>query len=221
MFHHEHIADFAELECVTLPTGRTYTTPDGEKLPSITTVLGALGKDWLHEWRKRVGAAEANRISREAATNGTFVHKMAEDTLNNIEVDISSLMPDKICKLNALNTAFKGIGTVYAQEIPLYSKFLGVAGRCDCVAEFDQKISIIDFKTSRHYKTEDEISGYWQQACAYAIMFEERTGIPINQLVIIMIVEGEKTPIIFKSRRDKWYPLLKESIEVYHKLKSR
>lgn len=221
MFVHENIGTFDELECETLPTGRTYTSPDGKKYPSITTVLGSLNNNWVHEWRKRVGEKEANRIGREAALNGTIVHQFAEDILNNKTIDYTKVMPDKVQKISALQKAFKHIDIVYAQEVALYSDFLKLAGRCDCIAKYKGRRSIIDFKTSRRHKSKADIDNYFIQACAYAIMFEERTGIPVPNLVIIMVVAGDSEPLVFTSQRDLWYNRLKESIDSYYKLKNR
>ena len=106
------------------------------------------------------------------------------------------------------------IGTIYAQECPLYSKHLGVAGRVDCVAEFDGKLSIIDFKTSLKPKKKEWISKYFMQETAYAIMWEERTGKPITQLVTIMDVDDNE-PLLFIEHRDNWAKQLLQTIDDY------
>ena len=96
-----------------------------------------------------------------------------------------------------------GSGKVYAQEVPLYSDYLGVAGRVDCIAEFDGKLSVIDFKTSRRFKSADKINNYFQQEAFYAIAWEERTGIPITQLVTLIVVDDGSTQV-FIEHRDDW-----------------
>ena len=106
------------------------------------------------------------------------------------------------------------IGKVYGQELPLYSDHLGVAGRVDCVAEFDGKISIIDYKTSRKPKLRKYIENYFQQEAAYAIMWEERTGVPITQLVTIIAVDNEPAQV-FVEHRDNWSEKLLNTIELY------
>ena len=110
------------------------------------------------------------------------------------------------------------IGKVYAQEIPLYSDHLGLAGRVDCVAEFDGVLSIIDFKTSRKLKKKKWIEGYFIQESAYAIMWEERTKTPIVNLVTIISVDGEPAQV-FKEHRDNWTPKLLETIDEYKRRK--
>ena len=107
------------------------------------------------------------------------------------------------------------ISVIYEQECPLYSKYLGVAGRVDCVGVFDGVPSIIDFKTSRKLKKREWVTNYFQQEAAYAIMWEERTGMPITNLVTIMDVDNEQ-PVVFKEHRDEWAPKLLETIELYH-----
>ena len=106
------------------------------------------------------------------------------------------------------------IGKVYAQEVPLYSEHLELAGRVDCVAEFDGVLSIVDFKTSRKLKKKEWIEGYFIQESAYAIMWEERTGMPIVNLVTIISVDGEEAQV-FKEHRDNWAPKLLETINEY------
>ena len=104
------------------------------------------------------------------------------------------------------------IGTIYSQEAPLYSNHLGLAGRVDCVAEFNGVLSIIDFKTSRKRKTPSMIKQYFMQEAGYAIMWEERTGMPITQLVTIIAVDDHPTQI-FIEHRDNWVNNLKDTIE--------
>jgi genome maintenance exonuclease 1 len=106
------------------------------------------------------------------------------------------------------------------QEKALYSDHLEVAGRVDLVCDFARRASIVDFKTSKRIKLRDEIENYFIQACAYSIMVEERTGVPIPRLVIIMAVDDHTgEPLIFTERRDTWIPKLKETLSNYKKAK--
>ena len=93
-----------------------------------------------------------------------------------------------------------------------------MAGRVDCVAEFEGVPSIIDFKTSRRPKTKDKIPNYFAQMSGYAVMFEERTGMPIVNTVIIMDVDGSQ-PIVFKEHRDNYIELLLETKKEYDRRK--
>ena len=115
-------------------------------------------------WRKRVGEEEANRISHRASTRGTKVHEIIEKYIDNDENFRDGYTPDVLESFLIMKPILDGfIGTVYAQEAPLYSTHLGVAGRVDCVAEFDGQLSIIDFKTSRKKKKKDWINNYFMQ----------------------------------------------------------
>jgi hypothetical protein len=216
LFEHKQF-ELNELETETIDGKRHYVTPNG-KYPSITTVLSILSRDGIAAWRKKVGDKEANRISTQAARRGTNVHQMCEDYLNNELVEKDFLPHERLLFRPIKKALDKSIGAVYAQEAPLYSDFLGVAGRVDCVAEWDGRLSIIDFKTSRKLKKKEWIHSYFQQATAYCIMWEERTGIPIDKIVIVITVDDEDEPQIFEEKRDNWYPYLKDTIEAYHKL---
>jgi len=215
MFKHVPV-ELTEMNAVTTDTGRKYRTPDGVDLPSITTVLSILSRDSIAKWRKRVGEEEANRISYRASTRGTAVHEIIEKYIDNVENFTDGYTPDIISSFLDLKPILDSrIGRVYAQEAPLYSTHLGVAGRVDCVAEFDGKLSIIDFKTSRKPKRTAWVTNYFMQESAYAIMWEERTGQPITQLVTIISVDGHK-PQVFIEHRDNWARSLVETISKYN-----
>jgi len=215
MFVHEAV-ELQEMDAVTTEEGRKYRTPEGIDLPSITTVLSILSRDSIAKWRKRVGEEEANRISYRASTRGTAVHEIIEKYLDNKEDYRDGYTPDIIESFIALKPVLDGkIGRIYAQEAPLYSNHLGVAGRVDCVAEFDGKLSIIDFKTSKKPKQLKWITNYFMQEAAYAIMWEERTRMPIVQLVTIIAVDQHE-PQVFIEHRDNWVRPLRETIEKYN-----
>ena len=199
MFNHvEHDVVLPKLTRKTTEAGRRYFTPDGSAYPSITTVLGILSKQGILEWRKRVGEAEANRISTQAATRGTAVHKLAEDYIDNVKGWSKGAMPANIASFNDLKTILdKRLDNVWFQEEFLYSDRLKCAGQVDCIAEFDGQLSIVDFKTSRKPKKEEWITSYFIQASFYAAAFYERTGIPIKQGVILITVDGSE-PQVFK-----------------------
>jgi|TARA_B100000497_G_C7642172_1_gene386089 genome maintenance exonuclease 1 len=215
IFDHKQV-ELTEMEAVTTEEGRKYHTPEGVDLPSITTCLSILSRDGIAAWRRRVGDEEANRISRVASTRGTKVHEIIEKYIDNKEDYKDGYTPDIIQSLNDVRDILDNrIGTVFAQEAPLYSNHLGVAGRVDCVAEFDGALSIIDFKTSRKKKFPSMIKQYFMQESAYSIMWEERTGMPITQLVTIIAVDNHE-PQVFIEHRDNWVRPLKETIAQYN-----
>ena len=84
-----------------------------------------------------------------------------------------------------------------------------MAGRVDCIAEWNGKLSVIDFKTSRKEKRKEWIESYFMQCTAYAIMFEEMTGIPVPQIVVAISVEGYE-PQIYVEKRDNYAKQLLE-----------
>jgi len=206
MFNHvEHGYALQELQAnIVKKVGRLYTTPDGKKLPSITTVLGATGdKSGLEAWRKRVGEAEANRIMVQASTRGTAVHQLAEDYVNNEEDWDKSAMPANLFTFNTIKPLLdKHLNNVWIQEAPLYSERLEVAGRVDCIAEWDGVLSIIDYKTSRRPKKKDHVEGYFIQEAAYAAMFLERTGVPIKRIVTVIAVDDNEPQVFVEKTMD-------------------
>ena len=220
MFIHEQIdLGYEDLEAKTTSSGRKYQTPTGKQYPSVTTVLSILSEEAIQKWRARVGAEEANKISHRASTRGTAVHEIIEKYLDNDPQFKEGYMPNIISDfMDVKQILDERVGTIYAQECPLYSDYLKIAGRVDCVAEFDGKPSIIDFKTSRKTKKKSWIENYFIQESAYAIMWEERTGMPITQLVTIISVDNEDSQV-FIEHRDNWDAKLLETIDEYKKRK--
>ena len=219
MFKHEPV-DLGYEDLATISKGgRQYVIEKTDVktvyYPSITNLLGNLSKEAIKAWRDRIGHEEANKISRQAAGRGTAVHQVCEDYVNNNPDYDKDLMPNILYDFNRIKDILDTrIGTVYGQELPLYSDHLKVAGRVDCVAEFDGKVSIIDYKTSRKTKKKEWIHSYFMQECFYAIAWEERTGIPITQLVTIISVDDAE-PQVFIEHRDNWDKELVQVIQQY------
>ena len=214
-FIHETVdLGYNDLDAETLPSGRTYSGPTGNKYPSITTVLGVLSKDGIEAWKQRVGEEEAAKILHRASERGTAVHDCVEKYLKN-DPDHTNYMPNIRQSLENLKPILDNrIGKIYAQEAALYSDHLGVAGRVDCIAEFDGKLSVIDWKTARKPKRRDWITNYFIQESFYAIAWEERTGMPIQQLVTVMDVDDNE-PAVYIEDRDEWAPELIKTIQLY------
>jgi hypothetical protein len=199
MFTHvDHGIVLPTLTRQTTESGRKYFTPEGNAYPSITTVLSILGKEEIIAWRKRVGEEEANKVSRQASTRGTAVHKLAEDYVDNKPDWKGKHMPSNIATFNTLRPILDArLNNVWMQEAFLYSDKLKTAGQVDCIGEWDGVLSIIDFKTSKRVKKEEDITNYFIQMCFYAAAFLERTGIAIKQAVVVMAVDDNE-PLIFK-----------------------
>ena len=206
--------DFPVLKTKTVDRKRFYVTPEGNEYPSITTVLSPRNKEGLMKWRKRVGNDVANHIANKAAVRGTKVHKMCEDWLNE---DFSFETWEKHKKdflpyhlFNELkNQRFEFITDVYAQEACLYSDKYKVAGRVDLIANYQHQLSIVDFKTSTNERKDSYNENYYIQTAAYAEMFEEMTGTPINQIVILVVTENGTVQEFIKDK-DEYLPLLEE-----------
>lgn len=218
LFEHNFIdLGYEDLKADTRKTGRTYLTPTGERYPSITTVLSILSEDAIRAWRARVGEDVANQVSTRASNRGSAVHSILEQYLRN--EDTTDYLPHiQQSFMNLKPHLDENVGTIFGLEVPLYSAHLGLAGRCDCVAEWKGVPSIIDFKTSKRIKKKENISNYFAQMSAYAIMWEERTGMPIVNTVIVMDVDFEQ-PLIFEEHRDNYVPLLMATIEEYRQRK--
>lgn len=178
---------------------RYYESPKGGKYPSVTTVLSAYNKKEILEWRRRVGEETANKISRAASTRGTAFHKVCENYLNNEPVNLRT--PIEVERLNVFKPFLHRINNIYAQEIRMFSDHLRMAGTVDCIAEFDGKLSVIDFKTASKPKEKEHIQNYFMQCTAYSIMFEELFKIPVPRTVVLIAVD-EHSPQLFLEKRD-------------------
>ena len=208
MFNHTPV-DLPPVKARNSDGVRLYETPEGNKYPSITTVLSIRNKKGLHEWRKRVGNDVANYVARTAAARGTKVHHMCEDYLNNVYTNYPSkwekhkkdFLP--YCLFNQLKEqALCNIDGIYAQEAGLYSDKYKVAGRVDCIARYNGTPSIIDFKTSSRERTDDWNENYYIQGSAYAEMFGERTGIEVSQVVILVVTEDGTVQEFIKDKHN-------------------
>ena len=219
MYNHQKI-NLPEIKATTTDGVRLYETPEGNKYPSITTVLSVRNKKGLHDWRKRVGDDVANYVARKAANRGTAVHHMCEDYLNNDfdeEKHKKKFLPYVL--FNQLRESLlRKVNNIYSQEAGLYSDKYKVAGRVDCIAEYDGELSIIDFKTSSKERSDEWNESYYIQASAYAEMFEERTGIAINQVVILVVTEDGVVQEFVKNKTE-FLPLLSDVIKEWKEKK--
>jgi genome maintenance exonuclease 1 len=219
MFNYCTPSDLEDLKSQTFPDGkRYYTLPDGTRLPSVTTVIGAQKKEAIMEWRRKVGEEVANKISKQATSRGTNVHTLCEKYLNNDPKYLLGAMPDALQMFKSIKPFLNKIDNIHYQEAALWSKTLGMAGRVDCIAEYEGVLSVIDFKTSKRIKNIHDIQDYFWQTSAYALMYEELIGQPIDDLVIIMAVDDEQ-PLIFKQKTSDHIDGLVKAIEYYRNQK--
>ena len=221
------LPELPELVRTNIGGKRHYQTPNGS-YPSITTVLSIRNKRGIHEWRKRVGNEEANRITKRAVTRGTHFHSLLEQYFLNEIDDLDTFCATALAKnpavwylfLEAVQVLETKINNIYCIEDYLYSDEYKVAGAVDMIAEYDGVVSVIDFKTSNSDKKEEWIENYFIQGTAYAKMFTERTGIPCSQLVIF-IVPDSGIPQIFTKSVDDYTPLLKSAIQDFNDYKNK
>ena len=197
---------FPELEVHNIKGLRFYETPTGEKYPSITTVLGKQpGKQkGLQEWRERVGGAQAQIISGKAARRGSVFHNIVENYLQ--DEDISDFKQQNFmawCMFGEMKSHLdEKINQVVLQEQTMFSSKFKVAGRCDLIGVYKDKLSVVDFKTTTRTKKEEWIDDYFIQCAAYASMFEEHTGEPVEDVVIMMVAEDGEVQLFEKKTAD-------------------
>lgn len=213
-FNHVTPTELLELNTETINNKRHYVTPNG-KYPSITSVLGAFPNPALMEWRKRVGEAEANRVSAVASSRGTKFHLLCEKYLSNEEIDKNQFMPDALSSFYEFKEILHRINNIHKLEVPLYSDQLKVAGRVDCISEFDGKLSIVDFKTSKKEKREDWIYDYFTQATFYSMAYYELTGIQAKQIAILISVDDGDDQVFVKEVKDYIKPTIQKIKEYY------
>ena len=216
-FKHLNLHNFPDLKAKTTEQGRRYFV-EGNAYPSVTTVIGEKKKKSIIEWRRKVGEDEANKISKRATTRGNKCHKLAEDYLSNKPLD---RYKDDVLSLglfHQIRPYIDRINNIHALEESLYSHTLRLAGRVDCIAEYDEELAIIDFKTSTKFKREEWIQDYFSQETAYAIMFQELTGLKVKQLVTIIAVETGTPQVFVKKDILTYVPKLKEYIDYYRSI---
>lgn len=204
----------------TTNAGRWYTTPEGKSYPSASSVAGILSRAAIAKWRQRVGAVVADKKTKAGADRGTFIHFLAEkyllDTLT--PEDRMGIMPHhKELFIQIKQALDQHISEVWCVEQALYSDRLRIAGRCDAIVLWDGVQVILDLKTAGYVKPDAWVLNYYVQVSAYAEMFEERTGIPINHVVLLTAIEGQSFPTISMKKKDEYLPVLDECIATYYK----
>ena len=187
---------------------------DGKNYPSITTVLGVQKKEGLEKWRKAVGEEAANWEMGRAARRGKATHTLVEQYLKSETPAIRDVLPLGLFRL--MKPYIDQIDNVQLSEEIMYSHKLTIAGQVDCIADYNGKLSVIDFKTANKERKEDWIENYYIQTCAYAIMYEELFGKRIEQLVILMAGEDGTMRSFIRDKKD-FEPKLEESIKYFYK----
>lgn len=214
-FNHLNLPTLADIPTETVDGSRRYVV-NGKLLPSITTVTSYQNRHSINEWRQRVGEEVANKISQFASTNGTKFHKIVEDYVNNLDVDYDEEKYEVALKLfNQFQHLLNDVNNIHYQESALYSENLGIAGRVDCIAEYQGKLSIIDFKSSSKPKKESQIQNYFVQETGYALMYQEMTGHKVEQIVTLISCHSGETQVFVKNP-DDYVDTLKQYIVEYN-----
>ena len=207
-----------EVEPVNKDGVRFYKLPKTDKYyPSVTSITSFKNAAFFKDWRKKIGEDEANRITARATQRGTAFHSIAEDYING-ELDLEKYLENNPLSVRMFQSAkdtLNRIDNIHCLESFLYSHYLGLAGRVDCIAEFDGELAVIDFKTSTKEKKEEHIENYFVQETAYAAMFLERTGIEVKKIVTLIATEEGSIQIFQKHNLDDYLQLLKSYIEEF------
>jgi genome maintenance exonuclease 1 len=187
---------------------------DGKAYPSITTVLGIQKKAQLQEWRDKIGENVANWEMGRAARRGKATHTLIEQYLKGLTPSERGVLPLGLFRL--IKPYVDQIDNIHCLETIMYSKELTIAGQVDCIAEYNGKLSVIDFKTANKERQESWIENYFMQTTAYAQMYEEIFGKKIEQIVILLASEDGSTQSFIKETKDYMTPLMK-SIDDFYK----
>lgn len=173
---------------------------DGKNYPSVTTVLGIRKKQELQKWRDSIGEKVAEWEMGRAARRGKATHTLVEQYLKKETPTIRDVLPLGLFKL--LKPYLDQIDNIRCLETIMYSHKLTIAGQVDCIAEYNGKLSVIDFKTANKERVEAWVENYFLQTTAYAIMYEELFGEPIEQIVILIASEDGKMVPFIKNKKD-------------------
>ena len=209
-----HLGDL-ELEKKEVDGIRLYNLPNGDWVPSITSVTSFYNREVFRKWRQRVGEKEANRVTKESTERGTDYHEAAQAYLENRELNWDNYLPLTQFMFKKSQPYLDKIGKIHAIERTLYSEYLGLAGRVDCIAEYDGELAIIDFKTSKKIKPEKWIEQYFVQETAYACMYYELTGIPVEKLITIMVTPEGDVHVYDKRNKSDYIKLLVKYVKEF------
>ena len=215
MFNHVDLS-ITPLDRETIDGVRYYDVPDVEgftKLVSITSVTSWINREIFRAWRAKVGNEEADKITKAATSRGTDMHTLAENYLLN--KDLPSVQPLSDFLFKQAKPKLNLIDNIHAIEQPLYSLKLGVAGTVDCIADYEDELAVIDFKTSKKPKPRKWIDHYFVQCAAYACMLYEMKEISVKKFVIIMSCEDGEVVVYEEYDKAKYIKLLSEYIREF------
>ena len=212
--HHNFLGDI-ELNKKEVDGIRLYNLPDDQWVPSITSVTSFYNRQIFADWRKRVGIEEANRISKRATKRGTDFHEAAQCYLMNLNMEWDKFQPITKIMFHHARPYLDRINNIHAIERTLYSEYLGLAGRVDCIGEYEGELAVIDFKTSDKIKPEKWLENYFVQEMFYASAYYEMTGIPVKKLITLMVTPSGEVKVFDKRNKDDYIKLLVRYIKEF------
>jgi genome maintenance exonuclease 1 len=212
--HENHLGDL-ELSKKETNGIRLYNLPDGRWVPSITSVTSFYNRQIFADWRKRIGIEEANRITKKATARGTDFHEAAQAYLENRNLVWEDYLPATKFMFHHATPYLDKINNIHAIERTLYSEYYGLAGRVDCIAEYDGELAVIDFKTSEKIKPEKWLENYFVQEMFYAAAYYELTEIPVKKLITIMVTPGGEVKVFDKRNKGDYIKLLVRYIKEF------
>ena len=212
--HHNFLGDI-ELNKKEVDGIRLYNLPDDQWVPSITSVTSFYNRQIFADWRKRVGIEEANRISKRSTKRGTDFHEAAQCYLMNLNMEWDKFQPITKIMFAHAKPYLDRINNIHAIERTLYSEYLGLAGRVDCIGEYEGELAVIDFKTSDKLKPEKWLENYFVQEMFYASAYYEMTGIPVKKLITLMVTPGGDVKVFDKRNKDDYIKLLVRYIKEF------
>ena len=213
----EYVNHLGDLELNKKETNgiRLYNLPNGEWVPSITSVTSFYNRQIFAKWRKKVGIEEANRITKKATARGTDFHEAVEVYMRNNEINWDEFRPATQFMFHHAKPYLDKINNIHAIERTLYSEYLGLAGRVDCIAEYEGELAVIDFKTSNKIKPEAWLENYFVQEMFYASAYYELTGIPVTKLITLMVTPDGEVKVFDKRNKGDYIKLLVRYIKEF------
>jgi len=193
--------------------GMRFYEVDGKAFPSVTSVLGFRPKPGLEQWRKNVGEEAAKWEMGRAARRGKATHTLIEEYMKGETPSTRDVLP--LGLFTILKPYLAQVDNIHCLETIMVSKQLTLAGQVDCIAEYNGKLSVIDFKTANKERQESWIDNYFLQTTAYAQMYEETYGKSIDQIVILLASEDGSVQNFIKEKKDYMDPLMKSIDEFY------
>lgn len=214
--------NFIDIDKSVLPTAKgkrqgkyRFYDINGTNYPSVTSILGVRKKVELQQWRDKIGENVANWEMSRAARRGTATHNLIENYIKGEPLEEKSVLPLGLFKL--MKPYIDQINNIHCLETVLYTSKYRLAGQVDCIAEYNGKLSVIDFKTANKERKEEWIDNYFLQCTAYGLMYEELFKKEIDQIVVIIGGEDGSIATYIKEKKD-YIKKLETVIEDFYKM---